>query len=105
VYVLPLAERHHSAGHIRITDAMSTMTPVVTTSIRGVVDYVVPGESAIVVDPGDAVGLREGIERLLGDQELGRRLAERALEIFGTRTLEDYEQQIRDLVYDAAEKS
>jgi putative nucleotidyltransferase with HDIG domain len=105
VYVLPLAERHHSAGHIRIMDAMSTMTPVVTTSIRGLVDYVVPGESAIVVGPGDVVGLREGIDLLLGDQTLGRRLAERALDIFGTRTLADYEKQIRDLVYSATERS
>jgi putative nucleotidyltransferase with HDIG domain len=105
VYVLPLAERHHSAGHIRIMDAVSTMTPVVTTSIRGLVDYVVPGESAIVVEPRDAVGLREGIERLLGDQALGRRLAERALDIFGARTLEDYEKQIQDLVYSATERS
>jgi putative nucleotidyltransferase with HDIG domain len=105
VYVLPLAERHHSAGHIRIMDAMRTMTPVVTTSIRGLVDYVVPGESAVVVDPGDAVGLREGIERLLGDPALGRRLAERALDIFGTRTLEDYEKQIQDLVDRATESS
>jgi putative nucleotidyltransferase with HDIG domain len=105
VYVLPLAEEQHSAGHVRIMDAMSAMTPVVTTSIRGLVDYVVPGESAIVVDPGDVIGLREGIERLLGDQALGRRLAERALDIFGTRTLEDYEKQIQDLVYSATEKS
>lgn len=102
VYALPLAERDHSAGHVRIMEAMSTMTPVVTTSIRGLVDYVVPDESAIVVDPGDAVGLRGGIERLLEDAALGRRFAGRALEIFGTRTLEDYEQQIRDLVSAAA---
>ena len=86
-------------------DAVRTMTPVVTTSIRGLVDYVVPGESAIVVGSGDVVGLREGIERLLGDEALGRRLAERALEIFGARTLEDYEKQIQDLVDSAAEGS
>lgn len=103
VYVLPLVERYHSAGVVRIMDAIGTMTPVVTTAIKGLADYVLPGESALVVKPGDAAALGQGIERLLEDRALRRRLTERALDTFGRRTAEDYEKEIQSLVYGATE--
>ena len=52
--------------------------PVVVTRSRGIIDYVADGENALVVDPGDAVGMARAIRRLLEDPEEARRLGENA---------------------------
>lgn len=103
VYVLPLREEGHGAGHVRIMEAIATMTPVVTTSIRGLVDYTVPGETALVVSPGDAAALRLGVERLLADEAAGFQLAARARERYADRTQDDYRRRIEALVADAVQ--
>ena len=98
MYVLPLGELSVSSGHIRLMEATSAMTPVVATRVRGLVDYIEPDVSALVVEPGDATGLRAAVERLLGDETLRRTLTEAAHELFANRTMEQYLAEIDALV-------
>jgi glycosyltransferase involved in cell wall biosynthesis len=67
-------------------EAMSHGRPVVATSVGGLRDLVVDGETGIVVPLRDPAALRAALERLLGDPELRRRLGaagrERAREHF-----------------------
>jgi glycosyltransferase involved in cell wall biosynthesis len=101
VYVLALAELSVSSGHIRLMEAVGAMTPVVATRVLGLADYIEPGASALVVEPGDAGALRDAVDRVLGDEALGRRLAEDAIDRFGERSFDNYLSAVAALVASA----
>jgi glycosyltransferase involved in cell wall biosynthesis len=74
-------------------EAMAHARPVVATDVGGLRDLVVDGETGLVVPPRDPAALRAALERLLGDEELRRRLGaggrERARERFSWDTVTD----------------
>jgi glycosyltransferase involved in cell wall biosynthesis len=74
-------------------EAMAHGRPVVATSVGGLRDLVVDGETGIVVPPRDPSALRCALERLLADPELRRRLGsggrERARAQFGWEAVTD----------------
>jgi glycosyltransferase involved in cell wall biosynthesis len=55
-------------------EAMAHGRPVVATSVGGLLDLVVDGETGILVPPRDPVALRTALERLLADPDLRRKL-------------------------------
>jgi glycosyltransferase involved in cell wall biosynthesis len=59
---------------VACTEAMAHGRPVVASSVGGLRDLVVDGETGLFVQPGDVAGLRAALERLLADGELRRRL-------------------------------
>ncbi len=64
-------------------EAMERGRPVIASSVGGLPEIVVDGETGIVVPPGDAEALADAIVRLAGDldaaEAMGRRARERAL--------------------------
>lgn len=58
-----------------LIEAMSLGTPVVATTIGGVADVVADGRTGLLVRPGDAGALAEGIHRVLDEPGLAERLA------------------------------
>jgi glycosyltransferase involved in cell wall biosynthesis len=74
-------------------EAMAHARPVVATSVGGLRDLVVDGETGLVVPPRDVPALREALTRLLGDPDLRRRLGaagrERARERFSWVSVTD----------------
>lgn len=63
-----------------VLEAMSCARPVITTSIGGMVDMIVDGESGLLVPPGDTEALAVAMKRLLEDEALRSRLADNARE-------------------------
>ncbi|MFI5338533.1 MAG: glycosyltransferase family 4 protein [Candidatus Methylomirabilales bacterium] len=59
---------------VALIEAMAAGVPVISTDVGGVGDLVVHGETGWLVPPGDPAALARGIERLLGDPGLCRRL-------------------------------
>jgi glycosyltransferase involved in cell wall biosynthesis len=57
-----------------ILEAMAVETPVVATRLSGIPEVVLPGETGLLVEPGDVEGLAAALERLLREPQLGRRL-------------------------------
>jgi glycosyltransferase involved in cell wall biosynthesis len=55
-------------------EAMAYGRPVVATRVGGLVDAVEDGVTGVLVEPGDAVGLRAALRRLLDDRALRERL-------------------------------
>jgi glycosyltransferase involved in cell wall biosynthesis len=60
-----------------VLEAMAVGAPLVTTDRGGIADMVVPGESALVVPPGDATALSSALATLVADPALAGGLAER----------------------------
>jgi glycosyltransferase involved in cell wall biosynthesis len=62
-------------------EAMAYGIPVVATAVGGLEEAVEDGVTGLVVPARDPAGLREAIERLLGDNELRRRCGEAARDL------------------------
>ena len=60
---------------ITLLEAMAVGAPLVVPAVGGIPDVVRNSESGLIVDPGDANQLAAGIERLLADRSLARKLA------------------------------
>ncbi|HEY7212361.1 MAG TPA: glycosyltransferase family 4 protein [Bryobacteraceae bacterium] len=63
---------------ISIAEGMSLAKPAVVTSAGGIPEIVRPGETGLVVPPGDAGALAAGILRLLRESELAAQLGRNA---------------------------
>jgi glycosyltransferase involved in cell wall biosynthesis len=57
-----------------VLEAMATELPVVASSVGGLAELVVDGETGILVPPGDSRALAVALGRLIEDRELRRRL-------------------------------
>jgi glycosyltransferase involved in cell wall biosynthesis len=59
---------------VACAEAMAHARPVVASNVGGLRDLVVDGETGLLVPPGDVAALRSALERLVGDENLRRRL-------------------------------
>ena len=57
-----------------VLEAMFAGLPVVSTPVGGIPEMVLDGETGLLVPPGDDVAIADAIERILGDDELRRRM-------------------------------
>lgn len=78
VVVVPTFSTNNASGVSTILEAYASGRPVVVTDNPGIRDFVIPGETCLVVPPQDAVALKDAIQRLLDDPKLCSRLATNA---------------------------
>jgi Glycosyl transferases group 1 len=90
VYFLALEEAEVSCGQIRVMDAVGGGTPVVASRVRGLSDYLVDQETALLFEPGDALGARDAVNALLSDTPRAERLRSAAFEDAREWTEADY---------------
>ena len=62
----------------KLFEYMAMGKPIIASDLDQIGQVLAHGESAWLVQPGDAAGLADGLERIIDDPALGRRLAERA---------------------------
>lgn len=74
--VLPVPDVIYPAGVTAALEAMCMARAVIATRSRGLSDYLVDGETCLLVEPGDREGMRAAVGRLVGDPALARRLGE-----------------------------
>lgn len=70
-----------------VLEAQACALPVVATRVGGTPELVEDGDTGLLVDPDDVEGLAGGIERVLGDAALRRRLGEAARKSIASRGL------------------
>lgn len=72
---------------------------VVAFRSRGITDYVIDGETGILVEPGNASAMREAIQYLLANPQEAKRMGENARQrIVETLNLETYVSHIADVL-------
>jgi glycosyltransferase involved in cell wall biosynthesis len=76
---------HREGFNVVCAEAMAYGRPVVAAAVGGLLDLVVDEETGLLVPPRDVAALRAALERLLGDEELRRRLGAAARERARTR--------------------
>jgi glycosyltransferase involved in cell wall biosynthesis len=76
--VLPVYDVPFSAGATGVLEAACMGRTVIATRSQGIVDYVIDGETGILVNPGDVAEMREAIQDLLAHPEEARRLGQNA---------------------------
>jgi glycosyltransferase involved in cell wall biosynthesis len=67
--ILVLASEHEAVP-MAILEGMAAGLPVLATSVGGIPDLVVDGETGLLVGPGDVTALAKGLIRLSGDRRL-----------------------------------
>ncbi|MBE2199387.1 MAG: glycosyltransferase family 4 protein [Anaerolinea sp.] len=76
--VLPIRDLVYSAGATGYLEAASMGRAVIAFRSRGIVDFIIDGETGILVPPGDVQGMREAIAYLLANPQEARRLGQNA---------------------------
>ncbi len=77
-FVLPSTTPAEMFG-VCLAEAMACGTPIITTALKtGVREVNAPGEVGLEVQPGDATGLQEAMEKLAGDSSLRREMGLKA---------------------------
>lgn len=74
IVALPLHDVVHPGGITSALEAMASARPLVISRSRGMEDYFVDGETALVVPPGDARALAAAVQHLIDEPELAVRL-------------------------------
>jgi glycosyltransferase involved in cell wall biosynthesis len=96
----------HEGFGLPALESMACGAALVSTDNGGSQDYALPGETALVAPPGDAAGLADAIDELLGDDALRARLTEagsrHALRFDWDRTAAELEGHLERYVADPA---
>lgn len=79
VFVLPT---EGDAYGWAILEAMAVGLPTVSTAVGGIPEIVLDGETGYLLPPGDAVGLRSTLEKLVASADLRRHLGTKARTVF-----------------------
>ncbi len=80
LWVVPLKDADYSSGQSVLVQGMMYGKAVVVTDGPGTRDYVVSGETAVLVPPGDAAALRAALLHLWSDADARRQVGESAAE-------------------------
>jgi glycosyltransferase involved in cell wall biosynthesis len=97
--VLPIRDLVYSAGATAAMEAGSMARAVVAFRSRGIVDYIIDGETGILVEPGNMAEMRNAIQFLLANPKEARRLGQNARQrVLEELNLERYVSQIADLL-------
>jgi len=97
--VIPLHDLVYSAGATASMEAGSMARAVVAFRSRGISDYIIHGETGILVEPGNTQEMREVIQFLMANPNEAKRLGENARQrILEELNLETYVRNIADLL-------
>lgn len=103
--VLPVYDSVFSAGATATLEAACMARPVIATRSRGLADFIIDGETGILVEPGDVAGMRAAIQHLLAHPEEAQRLGHNARQrIEEELNLDIYVERIASLLQDCLTK-
>jgi glycosyltransferase involved in cell wall biosynthesis len=99
VTALVLPSRSEGLGRV-VVEAFCRGRGVVGSSVGGIPDLVVDGESGLLVPPGDPAALADALARVLSDRGLAERLGATAKEAIGPwlATPEEYARSVSELI-------
>lgn len=97
-YVITLHETTGSTGQVRLSNAIQLGIPVIATRNSGLEEFVMDGETAIIVPSADPVTLRNEIKQLMENPNRQKSLAEKAFQNHKQWKREDYLEHLSNTV-------
>ena len=98
IFVLPSL---YEGFGIAILEAMATGKPVVASTVGGIPEFVVSGESGLLVPPGDSIALAAAIRQLLDQPEraklMGRRGQEHVRQYYSIESVVRQHEQLYEM--------
>jgi glycosyltransferase involved in cell wall biosynthesis len=76
--VIPLQPSDNPSGITALFEAMAMGKPIIASDVPMIREFIVPGESGLLVPVGDPVAMREAVAFLLAHQEEALRLGSNA---------------------------
>ena len=96
---VPVVNQVSSAGVTTVMEAGCMERAVIVTCSKGILDYVVDGETGILVEPGNPQAMKEAMLYLLAHPEEARRMGKNARErIEAHFTLENYVEKMAQFI-------
>jgi glycosyltransferase involved in cell wall biosynthesis len=97
--VIPVHDLVYSAGATACMEAGSMARAVIAFHSKGISDYIIDGETGILVEPGNVRAMREAIQFLLANPKEAERLGANARQrILEELNLETYVKNIADVL-------
>ena len=91
---------------VTIIEALAAARPVVATEVGAVRDLVCPGQTGLLVRPGDAAGLAAAIGRQLADRSAAEAMGRRGRRhVYPHLSIDRLEQDVRHLYAGLADRS
>ncbi len=81
---VPSADGRREGLPVVLLEAMAVGIPVVASRLSGIPEAVIDGQTGLLVEPGDAVGIADALRRLAADPELAQRLTDAARDLVAT---------------------
>ena len=72
--VVPLNDTFHASGYMVMAEAMSMGKPVIATRTQAPSDFVIDGETGLLVPPNDPASMKDAIVSLMQNPKLARRM-------------------------------
>lgn len=97
--VIPVHDLVYSAGATASLEAGSMGRAVIAFGSRGIADYIIDGETGILVEPGNVEAMRDAIRSLLANPKEAKRLGDNARQrILEELNLETYVKNIAEVL-------
>jgi glycosyltransferase involved in cell wall biosynthesis len=97
--VIPIRDLVYSAGATASMEAGSMARAVIAFHSKGISDYIIDGETGILVEPGNIQAMRGAIQYLLANPKEAKRMGENARQrILEELNLETYVRNIADVL-------
>lgn len=97
--VLPIQDLVYSAGATAALEAGSMARAVVAFRSKGILDYIIDGETGILVEPGNVMEMRNAIQYLRANPKEAKRMGQNARQrIVDELNLERYVSRIAELL-------
>jgi glycosyltransferase involved in cell wall biosynthesis len=97
--VLPVYDLVYSAGATVALEAACMARAVIAFRSRGISDYIIDGETGILVEPGNIKALREAIQHLVSNPSEAKRLGDNARQrIVDELNLETYVHNLAEIL-------
>lgn len=71
IFILP---SFYEVFPMAMLEALASGTPVITTNVAGMPDVITDGENGVLIEPGSSSEITDAVLKLLGDNELRRRM-------------------------------